>query len=313
MVVVARTFVYDVVDPINPRLVCHGDETVIHLVDGHTIAYTTVAANKVVIMRRDLTTGIETQVAQLRANPNVGTSLWTSDGSLEVYPTAVPLADYRWLESVHLWSNGADHILYSFNAGPGGFAGRWSAHVILTFSPDHAYVAISDTNWSPQNYNVRIFSLTDRRQKTVSGTQGLATGGGTWVGNNRFVWAAGDGVLRQWTPNGGVAVLRSQRWFTPASSPDGRWLAGTLIADTSRPRVLIVPTGAGKTFQTGLASGPGFVAPTVMWYAEESFALGYPNGVVHAFEVRSAGPFPDGAGTEARQRGICMLRDRTLS
>ena len=68
----------------------------------------------------------------------------TSDGSLEVYTTAVPRPNGRWLEQVHLWSNGADHILYTYEAGPGGFAGRWSAHFILAFSPDDAYVAISD-------------------------------------------------------------------------------------------------------------------------------------------------------------------------
>jgi hypothetical protein len=292
MVVIWRTFVYDVADPVNPRLVCRGEQTVIHLVDANTIAYTTVAAGKVVIIRRDLTTGAESQVAQLRADPNTGTTLWTSDGSLEVYPTAVPLPNNRWLEQVHLWSNRADHVLYTFNAGPGGSAGRWSAHLVLAMSPDHAYVAMSDSNWSPQNYYVRIFSVSDLRQKAVSGTQGLAAGGGTWVGSDRFVWAAGNGVLMQWTPKGGVALLRSERWFTPASSPDGLWLAGTLITDTSKPSVMIVPTGAGQTHRTGLASWPGFVTPTVVWYAEESFISdpgGYvgaaPNGVVHAFDV----------------------------
>ena len=53
--------------------------------------------------------------------------------------------------------------------------------------------------------------------------QGLAAGGGTWVGNERFVWAGGSGVLMQWTVNGGVAPLRSERWFSPSSSSDAQW------------------------------------------------------------------------------------------
>jgi len=285
MVVIARTFVYDVADPIRPRLVCRASDTVIHLVDGSAIAYTTVVGGQVVIVRRDLTTGAESQIAKLRSNPNVATTAWTSDGSLEVYGTYLPRANSRWLEQIHLWSNGADHILYSFDAGPGGFAGRWSARAILEFSPDHAYIAISDTNYSAQNYDVRIFSIADRSQKLVTGTQGLAAGGGTWLSNDRFVWASGSGSLMQWTPTGGAAVLRSERWFTPTVSSDGQWLAGTLLTDTSNPRVLIVAVAGGSTYTTGLGSTQAFVTPTVVWYVQEQAGNGGPNGTVHAVDV----------------------------
>ena len=285
MVVIARTFVYDVADPVHPRLVCRGANTVIHLVDDNAIAYTTAVAGQVFIVRHDLATGSESRIAQLRADPSEATTAWTSDGSLEVYPTAVPRANSRWLEQVHLWSNGADHILYEYEAGPGGFAGRWSAHFILAFSPDHKYLAISDTNYSAQNYDVRIFSVADLSQKLAAGTQGLAAAGGTWVANDRFVWAAGSGSLMQWTPTGGATVLRPERWFTPTSSSDGRWLAGTLLTDTSNPRALIVPVASGGTFTPGLGSSPGFVTPTVVWYAQERATDGGPDGTVHAFDV----------------------------
>jgi hypothetical protein len=299
MMVIARSFVYDVADPINPRLVCRAANTVIHLIDRNAISYTTVVAGQVVIVRRDLTTGTESRVGQLRADPNVAITAWASDGSLEVYATAGAAgADWRWPVQIHLWSSGADHVLYSFDAGPGGFAGRWSAHFILEFSPDHAYLAISDTNYSPQNYNVRIFSVTDLRQEVVTGTQGLAAGGGTWVANDRFVWAAGSGTLMQWTSAEGATLLRSERWFTPTSSSDGRWLAGTLLTDQSNPRLLIVPVGGGGTLTTGLGSSPGFVTPTVVWYAEEgpdtsgSFTCSEPcahpttpNGTIRAFDL----------------------------
>jgi hypothetical protein len=285
MAVVAGQFLYEVSDPNHPRLVCRGTNTYFHLLDGNAIAYTTVAAKKVYIVRRDLATGVESEIAELRADPNVTTMGWTSDGSLQVFTSYVPRANGRWLEQVHLWSNGADHVLYTFDAGPGGFAGRWSAHVILEFSPDLAYLAISDTNYSPQNYNVRIFSVTDLSQRLVTGTQGLAAGGGTWIANDHFVWAAGAGTLMQWTPTTGAKLLRSERWFTPTSSSDGRWLAGTLLTDTSKPHVLIVPAGGGQTFKTGLGSSPGFVTPTVVWYAEERTGASVPDGTIHAFDV----------------------------
>jgi len=300
MVVIARTFVYDVADPVHPRRVCSGLNTAIHLVGSNAIAYTTAAAGQVVIVRRDLATGAESRMGQLRSDPNLATTAWTSDGSLEVYATAVPRANSRWLSQVHLWSKGADHILYEFEAGPGGFSGRWSAHLILEFSPDYAYLALSDTNYSPQNYDVRIFSVADLTQKLVTGTQGLAAAGGTWVANDRFVWASGSGSLMQWTPAGGATVLRPERWFTPTSSADGRWLAGTLLTDDSNPRALIVPVAGGGTFTTAPGASPGFVSQTVLWYAGEGPDTSgtyqclepcahptVPDGSVHAFDLIS--------------------------
>src|SRR5207247_3269290 len=53
MAVVAGTFVYDVADPIHPRLVCRGANTAVHLVDSKAMAYTRATAGHVVIVRRD--------------------------------------------------------------------------------------------------------------------------------------------------------------------------------------------------------------------------------------------------------------------
>jgi hypothetical protein len=285
MAVVAGQFVYDVSDPVHPRLVCRTNNTYLHLLDGNAIAYTTVAARKVVIVRRDLTTGAESRIGQLPADPH-GAKSWTSDGSLEVYATSgVPGANGRWLVKVHLWSDGADHVLYTIDAGPGGLEGRWSPLPMVEISPDHAYVAISDNTFTITSYNVRIFSVLDLRQKFVTGT----AFGGAWIANDRFVWATASGSAMQWTPTGGAKLLRSEHWFGPTSSSDGGWLAATLLTDTSKPRVLMVPVGGGRTFQTGLGSGPAFVTPTVVWYAEEGPGTGYdptsPNGIVHSFDL----------------------------
>ena len=38
MAVIARAFVYDVADPVHPRLVCRAANTVIHLLEGNAIA-----------------------------------------------------------------------------------------------------------------------------------------------------------------------------------------------------------------------------------------------------------------------------------
>ena len=297
MAVVAGQFVYDVADPIRPRLVCRGANTVMRLLDAKTIAYTTVAGGHVVIMRRDLSTGAESRIAQLRLEPRpyyYGVPGWTWDGSLEIYATyGLPRADGLWLVTVHLWSGGVDHVLYTIDAGPGGLESRWSPRPILAFSPDRAHVAISDFAFAIYGNNIRIFSLADQRQKFVIQTSST---GGTWIGNDRFVWASGS--LTQWTPSGGAKPLRSEAWYAPSSSSDGLWLAGTLLTDYNNPRPLIVRDGALAAFNTGLGSSPGFVSPTVVWYAEEgpdtsgSYQCAEPcshptapNGAVRAFDV----------------------------
>lgn len=292
MVVIARTFVYDVSNTVRPRLVCHGADTVIHLVDSNTIAYTAVAARKVYIIRRDLTTGAESRIVQLHADPNATTTAWTSDGSLEVYATyGSPGANGRKPVRVHLWSNGADHLLYTTDTPTvGGAEGRWGDRPIVKFSPDHTYVAISDSAFALYGSKVRIFSVAARRQKFVIES---SASGGVWIANDRFVWASR--LLMQWTPAGGAKVLRSESWFVPSSSSDLRWLAGTILTDPSKPRVRMVSVGSSKTFLTrGLASSPGLVTPTVVWYAEErALASGgpiatWPNGNVHAFDLKNA-------------------------
>jgi hypothetical protein len=300
MAVVGQAFVYDVANTISPRLVCRGTETTIHLIDGNSIAYTKVVAGHVVIVRHNLTTGSESQVAQLRAAPQTyyyGRVGWTWDGSTEVYSTSNQTnTSTTWQVQVHLWANGADHLLYTIQAGPGGLESRWSPRPILAFSPDKSYVAISDFGFAIYGSNVRIFSLADLRQKFVTAS---SSSGGTWIANDRFAWADMSGALKQWTPTAGATLLRSEAWYGVTSGSDGKWIAGTRIDVTNAtPRVFIAPLGAGRTFRTGLASSPGFVTPTVVWYAEEKTDTSggftcmepcihptVPDGVIHALDV----------------------------
>ena len=305
MRVVAGAFVYEVTDPLHPRLLCRSANTALHLLDGNAIAYTAVVDGHVVIVRRDLTTGAESRVAQLRVEPQpyyYGGGGWTWDGALEVFATAgAPRADGRWLVSVHLWSSGADHVLFTIDAGPGGLESRWSPRGIVAFSPDRTYLAISDFPFAIYGENVRVFSVADQVQKYLTA---MSSFGGTWVGNDSFIWAAAAGSaaasLMQWTPSGGAKLLRSEIWWGPVSSSDGRRAAATLVTDWANPRVVIAPVGGGAALTTGPGSSPIFVSPTVVWYAEEGPDTSgnyqcvepcshptVPDGTVRAFDVVS--------------------------
>jgi hypothetical protein len=287
LAVIADQFLYDVSKPADPRLVCRGAnatiETSIHLLDGNAISYIAHVASQAVVVRHDLTTGAETLIAQLPAEP----ALWTADGSFEVYASpGVKASDGTIWAAIHLWSNGADHVLYRL-AGPGGprgYESRWnSPWQLAEFSPDRAYLAIQ-----LMFDGLHIFSVADQREVLAPGT--ASAQGGAWVANDRFVWGSGSATsLMQWTPAGGAKLLRAGNWFGPRSSSDGRWLVATRLNDAWLPHVEILSVDTGPTFITGLGSSPGFVTPTVVWYVEERSSDGYdptaPAGVYHAFDV----------------------------
>jgi len=292
MVVIAGVLLYDVTNPTEPRVICRAQNTFMQLIAGNAIVYTKgIAAGKAAIIRQDLATGSESQVAVLPSNPN-GAKSWTPDGSLEIYAgKGTKINDYTWSVPVHLWSNGADHVIYSTTAGVGGIESRWSVVPVVEFSPTRAYIAISDSLFSITSGQVRIFSIADRRGVVVGGT----AHGGTWASDDRFVWATGDGTFMQWTPAGGVSAYRSEKWFGPTRSAGAQWVAGTLLADYSDPHVLIAPAAGGAAIKTRLGSAPGFVTPTVVWYIGEKLCDAatdqcgadptVPDGTVHAYNL----------------------------
>ncbi len=76
MTVIAGLFLYDVTDPVRPRLVCRATNTYLQLLAGNKIAYTVALANgQADIIWRDLTTGVNTKVAELPADPG-GAKNW---------------------------------------------------------------------------------------------------------------------------------------------------------------------------------------------------------------------------------------------
>src|SRR5882672_10372408 len=76
MTVIAGVLLYEITDPVNPRLVCTAHNTYMQLA-GNAVVYTTAAAGgKAAVVRRDLTTGGESQIALLPADPR-GSKTWT--------------------------------------------------------------------------------------------------------------------------------------------------------------------------------------------------------------------------------------------
>src|ERR1051326_3081927 len=161
MVVVAGRYLYDVTNPVSRLMVCTASNTYIQLAGATKLAYTVpISGGKTRIVWRDLLTGVNTNAALLPATPN-GAKDWTFDG-MEVYAgPGKPLDIDSELVPIHLVANGTDHILYSITSGSGGWESRWSPYPILDFSPNHTYVAISDSRFAITSSGLRIFSVVD--------------------------------------------------------------------------------------------------------------------------------------------------------
>ena len=62
MAVIGERFVYDVSDPIRPRLICSATNSEVHVVSKTAVAYTTTIDGRVVVVRRDLASHADTVV-----------------------------------------------------------------------------------------------------------------------------------------------------------------------------------------------------------------------------------------------------------
>jgi hypothetical protein len=137
------------------------------------------------------------------------------------------------------------------------FESRWSPSGVAKFSPDQKYLAVS----YPAFDSLRIFSVADRRE-LLEAKLG-STLGGTWLAGGSFVWANTDAV-RQWVPAGTTTILRYEHWYGPVASPDGEWLAGTLLTDPATPHAVVVSLKSGRTYDFPLTSTPGFASSTLL-------------------------------------------------
>ena len=305
MAVIGERFVYDVSDPLKPRLICRATNSEVHVVSKTAVAYTTTIDGRVVVVRRDLASHADTVVGSLPVDPSANPfgvhTAWESDASMEVYMTYGPQGINGTNTShIHLWSMGTDHLLFDVHFPSTGFEDPYSPMGLWVFSPDQAYVAVG----ALFDWHLRIFSTADAHQVIDAGASRSGLYGGTWLGNNRFVWAAES--LMQWTPAGGISQFRSERWYQPVSSADGTWFTGTDISDRSNPRVKIISADGAKTFDAGRGSSAGFVGPTVVWYSSQAPFAPNPAGTYHAFDVKigTDTAFHFKAGEEPTDSGI---------
>jgi hypothetical protein len=279
---------YDVTNPLAPRLICTIGNTSSHLLSNDTIEYLRpTTADKTEVVVRSITTGVETTAATLPFATR--TAAWTSDGAVVAYRERVPAGPNDYSDHFAVWLFAAGHLaqLYSYPTGIGDCICRFGLpHPVLAISPDGQYLV---SGWIAGKGSVPlvVYRLSDRRQVA---TLDASVYNALWAGSgHRLFLVSFSGVtpccVQSWTPEAGLSPLpnASQWFYDPSLSPGGGQVAFTAYADPSNqtsPRVYVYDLAGQQTrllIDQPRADGV-FVKDDWVWYGEDVVCADCPNG-----------------------------------
>jgi len=281
MVRVGRA-IYDVTDPVHPKLVCSFANTVAHLFTGDTFEYLreTGDANGrgTEVVLRSIGSGNERVVAgwplALLEGPFGMTDAWTADGNAAASAVAwTDPAGKQWIE-IWLFAQPNKMFLYSFAQPLTDCVCRFGIPPpTLAFSPDSQYLV---AGW-PVGKNptpLKVFSLADHVQVGA-----LDPGDTTalWDRTGHVLYASGASApLGYWTPEGGLRPMLHgpALQYMAGLSPNGQEIAYTGYAspgDQLNVRVFAygIPMAYTRMLDDQARSDVTFVKDSWVWYFGE--------------------------------------------
>jgi hypothetical protein len=272
-----KRLVYDVADPLHPRLICKIENTSAHFVTGDTIEWLVpLSGNETNIALRSLNSGIDTLAGTFPVRTASGS--WLPDRSVLAYSVRVPADSSAAGDGIEVWlytnQQRTSFHLFTYPVGIGDCICRFGLPPqVLAVSPDGQYVV---AGWEAGKgslplvvYRVADHALTTTVDPSV--TYAFWDRAGHRLFLNRF----GAATTQAWTPETGVVDLAaSAAWsYLPGLSPDGSQVAYTAYSDPNfrQPRVYVYDRKAGSTrmLVDQLRTQVLFVKPGWVWYLEE--------------------------------------------
>jgi hypothetical protein len=267
------SLLYDVTDPVHPRLLCTISNTTAHLTGDAFEYLKPVSATETDVILHSLYNSIEVVVGRFPFEVAYGS--WLPDLSVMAYTTPGPNSDYSGTTQVWLYSQRRTALVYTYPIGIGDCICRFGLPPpVLAVSPDGQYLV---AGWLAGKGSVplAVYRIADRtRVKTLDPSVRSAF----WAraGHQLFLQRFGYAASQSWTPEHGVAALRGAAdWaFLPGSSPDGNRVAYTAYADPStslklRAYVYDVSAGSTRMLINKLRSQVLFIKDGWVWYLEE--------------------------------------------
>lgn len=254
---------YDVSDPVHPRLLCKISNTSTHLFTGDTFEYLKpVSATETDVMLHSLGSGNESLAGKFPFNLSYGS--WLPDLSVAAYTVQVESDVQVWLYSQQTASQ-----LFTYQAPQFGCICRFGVPgQVLAISPDGQYLVAGPGLGSQP---LAVYRVSDRTQ--VASLTGVSSPFWDRTGHRLFLASNASA----WTPAGGVVSLKGvTAWpFLAGQSPDGSQIAYTGYSDPTaqmQPRVYLYDLKAATTrmLVDKLRSQVAFVKDGWVWYLAEA-------------------------------------------
>ena len=273
----AGSFLYEVTDPIHPKLICHITGTYVHVVNDDSIAYLKpVSPGETDVVVRSLQTGSETTAESLTFGlPNeVWESVsWRADGSLVAYTVQPTEGNIGSVVKVWLYANHANMQLTTYPLPIADCICRFGLpNPTSDLSPDGQYLVVGWPIGKGGN-PLAAFRVADRSLVTTFDRSVVSA---RWDRAGHRLFLIGQSGVQSWTPEAGVTALAgtSQWSFMPSLSPDGQQVAYTAYADQSQGllRVYVYDLASAKTrmLSTQSRSQVFFAKAGWVWYLDEA-------------------------------------------
>jgi hypothetical protein len=270
--------IYEVTDPVHPRLLCRIENAPAHLYSGDTFSYLRPSRGGFEVVLHSMGSGNENLVGRF-AKPDLdgayfATPAWTPDGSIG----AIPLQgiDSYGVHKAYVWLDwqASTGLMDSFTWPLADCVCRFGlSPMTLSISPDGVYAVVG---WPVGKgaAPLRVFRLSDRTMVTsFDPTVTLAV----WGRSGHRLYVSGAGGSHFWTPEGGLFDLPGATpWpYVVGLSPDGSQVAYTAYTGPAQPTTIRVYIYDITQHQSRLVidrprSSAVFVKSGWVWYLEEA-------------------------------------------
>jgi hypothetical protein len=301
-----QQLLYDVSDPVHPRLLCSITNTSAHLLTGAEFEWLKpISDSETDVVLSSLGPGNDTVAGTFPFRVTFGS--WLPDRSVMAYSRRVPAGINDSSDSIEVWvyANQQTTALYKYPIGIGDCICRFGLPPeVLTVSPDGQYLV---AGWEAGKGSppLVVFRVSDRSMVTTLSPNV------TWAfwdrtGHRLFLNRVGTLPTQTWTPEAGVVELAgATAWsYLPGLSPDGSQVSYTAYSDPNfrEPRVYLYDRNFGSTrmLVDKLRTQALFVKADWVWYLDERACVPadscagstMPTGKVFAMQVSTGTETP---------------------
>jgi WD40 repeat protein len=271
--VYGTSLIYDVSDPVHPRLQCRIAGTSALLFGGSTFTYLDPQSADLTNIRvHSFANGSDTPAGTLPVWTNKAT--WHPSGGLVAYSTRLEATGAsETTVQVWLFGRSAGIPLFTYRMGAVDCICRFGLpQPVLAASPDGQYL-VAGWGFGKGGDPLAVFRLSDRTR--VATLDQATTAFWDRTGHRLYLVGYGTDTAKIWTPESGISSLAGAGAWTNLAglSPDGGQVAYTANADPSsiKLRVYVYDTKAGTTrmLVDKLRTQALFVRSDWVWYLEE--------------------------------------------